>query len=51
MFQNILTLIDPATYGLNRSATALGICVAGVLIYAGTALLEVLHRMGLPSAG
>jgi hypothetical protein len=48
--KNLLTVIDPQTYGFNRSAIALGIVVLVVAVVVCNKMLAVLHAAGLPSA-
>lgn len=50
MFSTIITALDPQTYGLNRTAVALGLCALGFMVVVGMKLLAVLHQVGLPSA-
>lgn len=51
MTQQLLSVIDPATYGFNRNAVVLGLCALGFLVVVGMKLLDVLHKAGLPVAG
>lgn len=47
---NIIETLDPATYGLNRSAIALGGVSLVVMVLVGSKLLQILQDLGLPSA-
>lgn len=47
--KNLIQLLDPQTYDLNRSAVCLGLVAATGLVVMGMKLLEVLRNAGLPS--
>jgi len=47
--KNLMSLMDPETYGLNRAAVAFGVIALTVIVLVGMKLLSVLHAAGLPS--
>jgi len=47
--KNLLMVLDPATYGLNRSAVVFGLCAATTATLVCAKLLAVLREAGLPS--
>lgn len=50
MTQQLLSVIDPQTYGFNRNAVMVGVVALGFLVVVGVKLLDVLHQAGLPVA-
>lgn len=46
---NILMVLDPETYGLNRSAVVFGLFAAATATLICVKLLAVLREAGLPS--
>jgi hypothetical protein len=47
--KNLIDLLDPETYGLNRTAVVFGVIALGVMTLIGLKLLAVLREAGLPS--
>lgn len=47
--KNLLSLLDPETYGLNRGVVVFGLIAVGLLTLMGLKLLAVLREAGLPS--
>lgn len=47
--KNLMTILDPETYGLNRSAVVIGVLGLSAIILIGCKLLAVLREAGLPS--
>jgi hypothetical protein len=50
MAQQLISALDPQTYGFNRNAVTLGLVAVGFLVFVGVKLLDVLHQAGLPVA-
>jgi len=46
--KNLICLIDPQTYGLNRGVLMFGLLLGGALIFGCMKLLAVLHAAGMP---
>lgn len=46
--KNVIAIVDPESYGLNRTAVLLGLSVLVVAIVLCSKLLSVLHAAGLP---
>lgn len=47
--KNLLSYLDPETYGLNRTAVVFGVIALCVMTLIGIKLLAVLREAGLPS--
>lgn len=47
--KNLMSLLDPQTYGLNRGVVVFGLLTAAGVTFACVKLLAVLREAGLPS--
>jgi hypothetical protein len=47
--KNLIDLLDPETYGLNRAVVVFGVIALGLLVLMGVKLLAVLREAGLPT--